>query len=96
MDTYVKGDVMIKKFTAPKALMALFATLLLGISPAFASEADLVVPSIREANPFYFNLLLIGIAVSVVVLVLFGINVYISVINAISNTVADKTLDCLL
>lgn len=69
MDTYVKGDVMIKKFTAPKALMALFATLLLGISPAFASEADLVVPSIREANPFYFNLLLIGIAVSVVGLI---------------------------
>ena len=60
---------MIKKFTAPKALMALFATLLLGISPAFASEADLVVPSIREANPFYFNLLLIGIAVSVVGLI---------------------------
>ena len=60
---------MIKKFTAPKALMALMATLLLGISPALASEADLVVPSIKEANPFYFNLLVIGIVVSFIGLI---------------------------
>lgn len=52
---------MIKKFTAPKALMALFATMLLGISPALASEADLVVPDITGGN---FKLLVIGIIVS--------------------------------
>ena len=52
---------MIKKLTSPKALMAIFATLLMGISPALASEADLVVPSIKDASPVSFNLLLIGI-----------------------------------
>ena len=60
---------MIKKLTAPKALMALFATLLMGIAPALASEADLVVPSIKDASPVSFNLLLIGIAISVVGLI---------------------------
>ena len=61
---------MIKKFTAPKALMALIATLLMGISPALASEADLVVPSIKCANPFYFDLLFWGIIVSFAGLIL--------------------------
>ena len=60
---------MIKKLTSPKALMALLATLLMGVSPALASEADLVVPSIKDASPVSFNLLLIGIAISVVGLV---------------------------
>ena len=60
---------MIKKLTSPKALMALLATLLMGISPALASEADLVVPSIKDASPVSFNLLLIGIAISVVGLI---------------------------
>ena len=60
---------MIKKLTSPKALMALFATLLMGVSPALASEADLVVPSIKDASPVSFNLLLIGIAISVVGLI---------------------------
>ena len=60
---------MIKKFTSPMALMALFVVMLLGISPALASEADLVVPSIKAANPFYFNLLVIGMAVSFVGLI---------------------------
>ena len=55
---------MIKKFTSPMALMALFVVMLLGISPALASEADLVVPSIKAANPFYFTLLVVGIVVS--------------------------------
>lgn len=31
---------MIKKFTSPMVLMALFVVMLLGISPALASEAD--------------------------------------------------------
>ncbi len=60
---------MIKKLTSPKALMALLATLLMGVSPALASEADLVVPSIKDASPVSFNLLLIGIAISVVGLI---------------------------
>lgn len=53
---------MIKKFTAPKALMAFLAAMLIGISPALASEADLVVPDITGTN---FKLLVIGIAVSI-------------------------------
>ena len=60
---------MIKKLTSPKALMALFATLLMGVSPVLASEADLVVPSIRDVNGSFFNYLLIGIAISVVGLI---------------------------
>ena len=60
---------MIKKLTSPKALMALLATLLMGVSPVLASEADLVVPSIKNASPESFNLLLIGIAISVVGLI---------------------------
>lgn len=42
---------------------------LLGVSPAFASEADLVVPSIKMANPDFYNYLLIGIVISIVGLV---------------------------
>ena len=60
---------MIKKLTSPKALMALLAMLLMGVSPVLASEADLVVPSIKNASPESFNLLLIGIAISVVGLI---------------------------
>ena len=60
---------MIKKLTSPKALMALLATMLMGVSPVLASEADLVVPSIKNASPESFNLLLIGIAISVVGLI---------------------------
>lgn len=52
---------MIKKFTAPKALLALLTTMLLSISPVLASEADLVVPDITGTN---FKLLVIGIIVS--------------------------------
>ena len=50
---------MIKKFTA---LMALFIT---SIAPAFASEADLVVPSIKSISPNSYILLLIGLGISV-------------------------------
>ena len=52
---------MIKKFTAPKAWMAFLAVMLLGISPALASEADLIVPDITGNN---FTLLIAGIIVS--------------------------------
>lgn len=57
---------MIKKF-ASKALFALMSLLL--CAPAFASEADLVVPSIKDTNPDFFNYLLIGIGISVIGLV---------------------------
>lgn len=39
------------------------------IAPAFASEADLVVPSIKDANPDFYTYLLIGIGISVIGLV---------------------------
>ena len=61
---------MIKKLTSPKALMVLLASLFAGISPALASEADLVVPSIKDINPDSFNLLLIGMVISVLGLIL--------------------------
>ena len=60
---------MIKKFFSPKALMALLTSLFVGISPALASEADLVVPNIKDASPVSYNLLLIGIVISVVGLI---------------------------
>ena len=60
---------MINKNFLPKALTALFGVLLAGISPAFASEADLVVPKIQAVNPDFFTYLLIGIAISVAGLV---------------------------
>ncbi len=61
---------MIKKLTSPKALMVLLAFLFAGISPALASEADLVVPSIKDISPDSFNLLLIGMVISVLGLIL--------------------------
>ena len=60
---------MIKKLTAPKFLLALFAVIFASISPAFAGEADLIVPSIKTLNPDSFNLLVIGMIISVIGLV---------------------------
>ncbi len=64
---------MIKKFTS---LMALFTMFAIGISPALASEADLVVPSIKGgagcACASGYNLLLIGLGISVIGLI-FGL-----------------------
>lgn len=60
---------MIKKNFSPKALMALLTSLFIGISPALASEADLVVPNIKDASPVSYNLLLIGIVISFVGLI---------------------------
>jgi K(+)-stimulated pyrophosphate-energized sodium pump len=59
---------MIKKFISLQTLSALILTLFAGFAPAFASEADLVVPNI-SSNPTSFNLLLIGIGISVLGLV---------------------------
>lgn len=63
---------MIKKFNSPMALLAMFAVMFLGISPALASEADLVVPSIRQISPSSYSLLVIGICISVIGLI-FGL-----------------------
>lgn len=63
---------MIKKFTSPMSLFALFAIMLFGISPAMASEADLVVPSIKCISPDSYTLLLIGLGISVIGLI-FGL-----------------------
>ena len=63
---------MIKKFNSPMTLLAMFAVMFLGISPALASEADLVVPSIRQISPSSYTLLVIGICISVIGLV-FGL-----------------------
>lgn len=63
---------MIKKFTSPMTLLALFAVMILGISPALASEADLVVPSIKCISPSSYTLLLIGLGISIIGLI-FGL-----------------------
>ena len=60
---------MIKKFTA---LMAFFSMLAIGISPASASEADLVVPAIKNISGCSYNLLLIGLGVAFIGLI-FGL-----------------------
>ena len=57
---------MIKKLLSPKAIAMLFTALLLGISPTLAGEADLVVPNIQQISTESFNLLLIGMVISVV------------------------------
>ena len=57
---------MTKMFNLPKAMLALFAALALGIAPACAGEADLVVPNILQSSPESFNLLMIGIIISVI------------------------------
>ncbi len=60
---------MIKRFFLPKSLIAVFALMSGCLMPAFASEADLVVPAIKDTNPSFFNLLLIGIVISVIGLI---------------------------
>jgi len=59
---------MFKKFFSPMVLFML--AILFGASPAFASEADLVVPEIKSVNPDFFTYLLIGIGISVFGLIL--------------------------
>lgn len=55
-----------------KKLTALMALLMTSVAPVFASEADLVVPSIKTTSPSSYTLLLIGLGISVVGLV-FGL-----------------------
>lgn len=58
-----------EKSLTHKTILAALASLFCVASPAFANEASLVVPNIQAANPFYFNLLLVGIGVAVVGLI---------------------------
>ena len=60
---------MIKKFTSLMALLTMFAV---GVSPALASEADLVVPNIKQVCSYGHDLLLIGLGISVIGLI-FGL-----------------------
>ena len=53
-----------KKSILPKIMLSVMSLLMVTL-PSFASEASLVVPSIK-ADPTSYNLLLIGLAVSVV------------------------------
>ncbi len=62
-----------------KLLFSAFAPALVCV-PAIASEADLVVPKIAELSPDSFNLLLIGIVISVLGLV-FGLIEYFKIKN---------------
>jgi K(+)-stimulated pyrophosphate-energized sodium pump len=52
--------------------MAMLVAFAIGVSPAFASEADLVVPNIKAISPDSYTLLLIGIGVAVAGLI-FGL-----------------------
>ena len=85
---------MIKKFVSPMTLLAVFAIMILGISPAFASEADLVVPSIQSISKDSYTLLLIGLGISVAGLI-FGLIEFLKikkldvheVMNNVGNTI---------
>ncbi len=77
---------MIKKFTS---LMALWLVFAIGISPAFASEADLVVPSIRSLSPDSYTLLLIGLGISVLGLI-FGLIMFRQIKNLDVHKVMDN------
>src|SRR5574344_792379 len=52
-----------------KGVLASLAALFLAVSPACASEASLVVPNIKASSVFSFNLLIVGMAVSIIGLV---------------------------
>ena len=54
-----------KHFSLSKIMLSMFA-LLLGTIPTFASEADLVVPNIKATSLDSYNLLIIGLIVSVI------------------------------
>ena len=64
-----------KKFSLPAVLFALITA---GISPVMASEADLVVPSIKSISPENFLLLLAGIGVAVAGLI-FGLVMFMGI-----------------
>ncbi len=77
-----------------KSLMALFSVIAISISPAFASEADLVVPSIKTLSSDSYSLLLAGLGVAFVGLI-FGLIKFLEIkkldvhkaMDAVGNTI---------
>ncbi len=67
-----------KFFKSMKSMWLMLFTLSFIAAPAFAGEADLVVPDIAGANPLYHTLLLCGIGVSVLGL-LWGVKAFFDV-----------------
>ncbi len=65
-------------FNSMKAMWAMLFAMSFVAAPAFASEANLVVPDIAGVNPFYHKLLLVGIGVSVLGL-LWGVKAFVDV-----------------
>ena len=61
-----------------KKIMAILISLMIPIAPAFASEADLVVPSIKDISPESYTLLLVGLGISFIGLI-FGLWKYLEV-----------------
>ena len=60
---------MFKKLFSSGTMAALFAALFCTVTPALASEADLVVPSIKDASLSSYQLLLVGMLISVIGLI---------------------------
>ena len=84
---------MIKKLLSPMTLLAFFV-MMIGFSPAMASEADLVVPSIEAISKNSYDLLLIGLGISIVGLI-FGLIEFLKIkkldvheaMNNVGNTI---------
>ena len=84
---------MFKKHSMVKSLFASLFAMILTV-PAFAGEASLVVPDIKAISPDSYNLLLIGLGVSVLG-VLFGLWMFRNVkkvqvheaMSAVGNTI---------
>ena len=67
-----------KILTAVKSAGMALMSFMLFTAPAFASEADLVVPNIGQVHPEYFNYLVAGIIVSVLGL-LWGLKAFLDI-----------------
>ena len=84
---------MLQKQSMLKSLFAALTAMIL-TAPAFAGEASLVVPNIKAENPFSYNLLVVGLIVSVIG-VIFGLIEFLKVkkvevheaMNAVGNTI---------
>ena len=84
---------MLQKQSMLKSLFAVLTAMIL-TAPAFAGEASLVVPNIKAENPFSYNLLVVGLIVSVIG-VIFGLIEFLKVkkvevheaMNAVGNTI---------
>jgi K(+)-stimulated pyrophosphate-energized sodium pump len=55
-----------KRWNLPKVLSGVMMAMLMGVTQSFASEADLLVPSIKTISPESYTLLLVGLGISVI------------------------------